>query len=520
MSTILLDCTLRDGGYINDWAFGQRRILGILGGLTTAGIDIIECGFLQDKPHSVEQALYNNVTEISSIIPKKSERTKFVAMMNSGEFDVSRLPDSASERLYGIRVVFHMHQADAALAECRAIKGKGYSAFLQPMGTDAYSDIELLKLVEKANELDPYAFYIVDSLGIMDNKDVVRLALLIHNNLKSTVALGFHSHNNLQLSFSNVQAFINMHLTRDSIVDSSVYGIGRGAGNLNTELIANYLNENHRTSYSVEHILQVFESHIRSLRAKFSWGYSLPYYLAAVHKCHPNYGTYMASRGTLPVTDIGVLLSKISPENKRSYSENLIESLYNEFCACKVNDYGSYEQLRDKLSGQPILLLAPGKSLVEYSCNISKIIEEQQPVVISINNVPEMYPVDYAFFSNRKRYEEHLHTNVVYIITSNVRCDDAETIVVDYVTLCNQQGRYSDNGALMLLSLLWRLGCESLFIAGLDGFTGNDYYEMDMQSILDPEWMASMNDAISRAVAQYSKHMRINFVTPSIYMKD
>jgi len=517
---MLLDCTLRDGGYINDWAFGQRRISEILGGLTIAGIDIIECGFLQDNPHGVEQALYNNVSEIGNILPQKAEQTKFVAMMNSSKFDLSKLSDTESEKLFGIRVAFHMHQADAALDECKTIKKKGYNAFLQPMGTDAYSDIELLKLVEKANELDPYAFYIVDSLGIMDGNDVVRLALLIHNNLKPSVVLGFHSHNNLQLSFSNVQAFINMHLTRDLIIDSSVYGMGRGAGNLNTELVANYMNESCSSCYNVEQILQVFESHIRSLRGKFSWGYSIPYYLAAVHKCHPNYGTYMASRGTLPVTDIGVLLSKIPPENKRNYSEQLIESLYDEYCACKIDDFRSYEQLKDNLSGRSLLLLAPGKSLIEYSNNISKIIEEQRPVVISINSVPDIYPVEYAFFSNRKRYEEHLYTNVIYIITSNIRSNYADTIVVDYVTLCNQQGRYSDNGALMLLSLLWRLGCESLYIAGLDGFTGNDYYERDMQSILDLEWMESMNAAIAHAVKQYSKHMRIRFVTPSIYMKE
>ena len=519
MSIKILDCTLRDGGYINDWQFGRRRITGVINGLTVAGVDIVECGFLQSKTHSTEQSLYNSVKEVESVLPLENESTEYVAMMDSGAFDVSKLSLNESSKLSGIRVVFHENQADAALEECRLIKEKGYKAFLQPMGTDAYSDKALLGLIEKANEIEPYAFYFVDSLGVMNGDDVIRLALLIHNNLKASITLGFHTHNNLQLAYSNIQKLISMSLKRDIIVDSSVYGMGRGAGNLNTELIASYLNENFETDYDVDQILRVYDEYIRSLREEFTWGYSIPYYLAAVHKCHPNYGTYMINRATLPVTDVGLLLSKIPTPNKRFYSEKLIEDLYVDFIANKVDDSKSYEELKQCLLAKQILLLGPGKSLVTHTSVINDFIAKTHPVVITVNHVTDKYPINYAFYSNRKRFEEQGHASIEYILTSNVISAENNSLVFDYMTLCNQWGVFSDNSALMLISLLLRLGCESVSVAGLDGYSGDDYYERELQNISDHEWQNSTNSMVTKAIMQYAKNMTINFITPSIYDK-
>jgi 4-hydroxy 2-oxovalerate aldolase len=441
-------------------------------------------------------------------------------MMNSGEFNISQLRDDESEAIFGIRVVFHEHQAKMALNECAILKEKGYRAFLQPMGTDSYSDKELLNLIEKANEIEPYAFYFVDSLGVMNGDDIIRMALLIHNNLKPGIKLGFHPHNNLQQASSNVQELVNMGLKRELIIDGSTYGMGRGAGNLHTELIANYLNEKHDTAYDVDWILRVYDEHIRSLREKFTWGYSIQYYLAAIHKVHPNYGTYLVNRATLPVTDIGVLLSSIPPKNKRQYSEKLIEELYSDYLANNIDDTDAYDILIKALKDKPLLLLGPGNSLLTHSSEITEFINESSPVVISINHAPEIYAINYAFFSNKKRFEERRATDDAYIITSNIEYSDYKAIKVNYSTLCNQQGRFSDNAALMLLSLLMRIGCKSVYIAGLDGYSCNDYYDKDMQNITDRELMESVNTAFTDAISQYSQRMRIQFITPSIYIKN
>jgi len=517
MSVKLFDCTLRDGGYINNWEFSQRCISGIITGLTAAGIDMVECGFLQDNPHSPEQSLFNSIAEMKQALPALHEHTEYVAMMNSGGFDVTKLSHEESGDIFGIRVAFHEHQIEVALNECRIITEKGYRAFLQPMGTEAYSDKKVLNLIEKANEIEPYAFYFVDSLGVMNSDDIIRMTLLVHNNLNASIRLGFHSHNNLQQAFSNVQELVNMRLKRELIVDSSIYGMGRGAGNLHTELIANYMNDKFDTTYNVDWILRVYDEHIRSLREKHTWGYAIQYYLAAIHKIHPNYGTYIVNRATLPVTDIGVLLSRIPVKSKRLYSEKLIEDLYFDYLADKIDDADSYAILTETLADKKLLLLGPGNSLLTHISEISGFIKENRPVVISINHAPEMYDVDFAFYSNRKRFEERRRNNNKYILTSNIKYTDTRVIKVDYSALCNQRGRFSDNAALMLLSLLVRVGCKSVHIAGLDGYSSNAYYDKDMQNITDRELMEKTNIAFSDAIIQYRQQMRIIFITPSIY---
>ena len=516
MGIRLLDCTLRDGGYVNNWNFGKRRIIGVINGLTSAKLDFVECGFLHNGLHTEGQSLYCSIEEIKCVLPQKRERTEYVVMMNSGEFDVTKL-DAESDMIFGIRVVFHEHQAESAIEECKIIQQKGYRAFLQPMGTDAYSDKSLIELVNKANAITPYAFYFVDSLGVMNSDDVIRIALLIHNNLKSGIVMGFHSHNNLQLSFSNVQTLINMRLKRDLIVDGSTYGMGRGAGNLHTELIAYYLNENFDAYYNVDQILRVYDGYIRSLREEYVWGYSVPYYLAAIHKCHPNYGSYLLNRGTLPVPDMGILLSSIAFSDRRLYKEKLIEELYTEYLADKIDDTNAILKLEKELHEKALLLLGPGKSLINCQDIIKKHITDNKPIVISINHVLEMYPIDYTFFSNRKRFEERRDINVNYILTSNIKYSENQAIIVDYMTLCNQRGRFSDNSALMLLSLLQRLGCKNVSVAGVDGDSGNDYYQKDIQGISDQEWIEEMNTTMTEAIMQYRQHMDIIFITPSRY---
>ena len=151
---------------------------------------------------------------------------------------------------------------------------------------------------------------------------------------------------------------------------------------------------------------------------------------------------------------------------------------------------------------------------------IKDYITTHNPIVVSINHVPDMYNVDFAFYSNRKRFEEHLNPDITHILTSNIKCGGGNVLTVDYTALCNQRGRFSDNAALMVFSLLQRLGCKSVSVAGLDGYSGSDYYDEDLDNDLDRVWKQNMNATITEAITQYSHNMEIHFITPSIYVKE
>lgn len=249
----------------------------------------------------------------------------YVAMACYGEYDLSQLSPYDGTSIEGIRVTFHYNEIEEALKYCRDIQKKGYKVFVQPVGTSSYTDEQLLSLIHKVNEMRPYAFYLVDTLGLMDKDELLRFFYLINHNLINGINMGFHSHNNLQLSFSNCQALTTVESNRTISLDSSVYGMGRGAGNLNTELIANYLNNHCGANYVIEPILEIVDEYISKIREKYNWGYSVPYYLAAINGCHPNYASYLNSKNTLNVKSISTILRMIEPEKRSLFDKNLVE---------------------------------------------------------------------------------------------------------------------------------------------------------------------------------------------------
>lgn len=176
----ILDCTLRDGGYINDFRFGKNGIKKIISQLTLAGIDIVECGFLEDGEYDEECSVYNRVEQIAELLPSDHRNTMYVAMACYGEYDISQLSDYDGKTIDGIRVTFHYNEVDEALGYCKAIIAKGYKVFVQPVGTSSYTDEQLFNLVKNVNELQPYAFYLVDTLGLMLKDDILRFYYLIN----------------------------------------------------------------------------------------------------------------------------------------------------------------------------------------------------------------------------------------------------------------------------------------------------------------------------------------------------
>lgn len=171
MSNIkILDCTLRDGGYVNEWYFGKKAIENIIFNLSMSNTDIVECGFLTNKPYDPDYSLFNSVERINERITcLEKSGTMYVAMIALGEreIDPRLLSDSYKTVLDGIRLTFHPHEIDKAFEWADIIMKKGYKLFMQPVGTTNYSDKQFLDLLERINRLEPYAFYIVDTLGLM-----------------------------------------------------------------------------------------------------------------------------------------------------------------------------------------------------------------------------------------------------------------------------------------------------------------------------------------------------------------
>lgn len=328
MSIQILDCTLRDGGYVNNWDFGENCISQIINNLSKSNIDIIECGFLSNIVYNKNLTLFNNINEIQNILPSKSINAKIVAMLTIGEdcYDITSLEDCSNKSITGVRVAFHKNQESIAINYSKILVNKGYDVFFQPMGTMQYTRQELLTLTRKINELNPYAFYIVDTLGEMNNFDTLNIFDIVDKNLSSNIKVGLHSHNNLQLSFSNSIALINANSSHELIIDSSVLGMGRGAGNLCTEMIAQYLNGVGLNKYDLTHIYDIIDNHILKIKQQFDWGYSAKYHISAINRCHPNYVKFLTDFYTFDCNKLNYILSNIDENKKYNFDQDYIKN--------------------------------------------------------------------------------------------------------------------------------------------------------------------------------------------------
>lgn len=263
----LLDCTLRDGGYINDWNFGEYTIRDILSKLIESGVDYIEVGFLRDCAYDPNRSLYNNCAEIARILPENRGNTKFTAMSLHNKYSIDKLEPYDGKTIDALRVTFHDYDIDEGLAYIRRVKDKGYKVFANPINIMGYSDEMILRLLQKINEIQPYAFSIVDTFGSMMKDDLQRIYSLIEHNLRKDIVIGLHLHENLALSYSLAQDFIGMKASgRDCVIDASMLGMGRSPGNLCMELIMDYMNKRESGHYDVNPVLDGIDDHIARLK--------------------------------------------------------------------------------------------------------------------------------------------------------------------------------------------------------------------------------------------------------------
>ena len=526
MSIKILDCTLRDGGYINDWKFGRKTIQSILDKLEHANIDIIECGFLTGMAQDRECSLFSSTHEIEEVLPQR-HRAMYVAMIAIGEKELhpSRLSPCDGKSIEGIRLTFHKEEIEQAISWAGIIMDKGYKVFMQPVGTVFYSDMELLSLVEKMNGLKPYAFYIVDTLGSMYRNEVSHRYYIIDENMSPEIHLGFHGHNNLQLAFSNAQVLGKIQSKRTLILDSSVYGMGRGAGNLPTELITQYINKNIQSQYDVAMIMDIYDEYISPIRKEYEWGYTVPYHIAASNVCHPNYAAYLINKQTLTMKDIEKIIKSIPEKDKMIFDRNLIRGLYSQYQSKKIDDSAAVGEIANRLRGRKVLLLAPGKSLLSDYKKIMDFIDREDPYVISVNFTDARYRIDAYFISNHKRMdtigqdirpEDQTRT----ILTSNVaEGKEGEFLSVDYDRYTNSDDMVSDNAGLMLLNLLRQCGADDVTLAGFDGYRSHsgNYYSRDLDFEVNKAEMLEKQERIRRQIKELAKTMRLTFLTASVY---
>jgi len=529
-SQILLDCTLRDGGFVNDWNFGFGSIKSIISRLDYAGVDIIEVGFIDERRNYDEnRSIFPDTDSIKPIFKNISKpKATIVGMIDYGTCNIEKITKQSESCLDGIRVIFKKEDQDNAIEYLKKIKDKGYKIFVNPVSITSYTNEEIAILIEKINRIKPNTVSVVDTYGLMHSKELLEYFEIFNEKLNIDIILGYHAHNNFQMAYANSITLMNKNFNRQLCVDSSLFGMGKSAGNVCTELLAMYMNESCGRDFNIHQIQEAIDVDILKEYEKKTWGYNFEYYISALHDCHPSYVQYLLEKKTLSVKSINELLEEIIKNKKLSYDKNLIEKLYNEYQDHFCDDSFAVNSLKNEIKNKKILLLGPGKSLQDNLIIINNYIEENNPLVFSINFLNELFPIDYIFMGNAKRYSQFFHkiygenTKGKIICTSNITEAGMKIdYMVNYSTLLAEEPVIRENPLIMFLNLLKNIGIMDLKIAGFDGYTQNNsknYYGDYIRLLYCQDNVILRNEAIKKELINISKYINISSLTPTKYL--
>lgn len=523
----VLDVTLRDGGCVNNFNFGQTYMEQILVAQEKSGVEMIEMGYLDDTNGTLQgRTQWKTVEAIhESFMKEKKPGITYLAIMDYGKFNVDNLPQRTDNSIDGIRVAFHKKDMHKIPEIGRKIMDKGYQFYVQPMITMRYSDKELLELIDMVNRQlpDASAFYIVDTFGEMHPNDVSRMINIVDHNLQSDMTLGFHSHNNLQLSYSNACYMLQFPTNRNLMLDSSIMGMGKGAGNLNTELLLEHLNISYGKDYNISPLLEVIDKVLNQLHSEFYWGYAPEYYLSSANHCTPSYASHFYNKHQLPIDQVGELLGMISEDKKISFDKNYAEELWRSYNERKVvDDTALVSEMKSLLKEKKILLIAPGKSIAIYRERIDELIKNNEVVSIGLN-LTEDFDVNYLMTTRQDVLEEAILKNKSVITTSNLSKGNRGNVkILNYKNWIDiSDGRTHDSSSVITFNLLKECGVKEILLAGFDGFMVNineNYSDPNLRRPVSVEQVNRRNAFYKRFIKELAlSGINVSFVTPSKY---
>ncbi|MCX7591741.1 MAG: aldolase catalytic domain-containing protein [Kiritimatiellae bacterium] len=284
----VLDCTIRDGGLINDHLFDDKIVKAVYDTCVEAGVDYIEFGYKASKkiyaPSKFGPWKFCDEDDLRRIIgeeKKPSIRISVMADAGRTDYHTDILPREKSV-IDCVRIACYINQIPTALDMVEDAHQKGYETMLQLMAVSTVNNQDLFEALRLVAKSPAEAIYLVDSFGALHSEQVRDLTRLYQMAMEGTgKEVGFHGHNNQQLAFANT---IEAIITGANRVDATIAGIGRGAGNCPLELLIGFL---HNPKFRLRPVLKCCAEIFVPLSKQLDWGYSSPYALTGQLNRHP-----------------------------------------------------------------------------------------------------------------------------------------------------------------------------------------------------------------------------------------
>jgi 4-hydroxy 2-oxovalerate aldolase len=504
---MILDCTLRDGGYYNNWDFPKEVVEAYLHAVAKANIDYIELG-LRNFPQQGFLGAYAYTTEQHLNTLKLPKGPIYGVMVDAKTILSSKLttvdainalfvPCSES-KIDLVRIAAHFHEVEDSGPMVARLKELGYTVgynLMQAGGKPSEIISEKAQIATSwGSNLD--VLYFADSLGNMNSDEVKRIIKALR--LEWQGPLGIHTHDNMSKGLDNCLAANDAGVTW---LDSTITGMGRGAGNTQTERLLTIF-ATQTSKYNPNPIYDLVIRHFEKMQKDYGWGSNLLYFLGAQHDVHPTYIQNLLSNAQYGTEEIIAAIGYLSKlDGTTSYNGSVLETAVN-FNSSSKSISGS-TALVDLFLEKEILILTNSVSTKKYQTAIELYIKEKNPIVISVNINQFIEPslIDYYIISHNVKFltDAEKYKNLKKpIILPKHRFDDDEACAlneIEYIDLgfsnkselLTVSNSYIDTKydytSAYLLGMLLISKPKLVYLVGFDGYQNDDSRQQDMTNL-------------------------------------
>jgi 4-hydroxy 2-oxovalerate aldolase len=489
----ILDCTLRDGGYYTSWDFESADAEKLVLALSKAGVDIIELGY-KSLANNAFYGLFKYCHEDMLQFFAANHDAEYAFMIDAKEFVTTGdeickrdldgiIKDKTRSCFDWVRIATYFSTMEAMPALATYFSDKGYKVSLNLMGGSLITRDQLLRALKIAEKSNLSAFYFSDSFGSFYPEDVIGHLRFIRQHYPGEI--GLHLHDNQGLAYANGVAAVGEGI---DFIDSTVLGMGRGAGNLATDQLMQFCKEKlGMERYYPNQLLGITNNYILPLKEKYKWGQSFSYMLSGLKNIHPTYCQALNDDNRYTMAQVYQILERIPDENRNKFTRDVLDRAIKEVFEKPSGNHSLTHIPEFSLTHHDkILIAASGPSTLKYKpallklielkdlylmeCNDTGFFEEIEQKIIVILN--EIRLQRYVGQQNKKRGRQVVITGVAalpeYLIFDGLRHFPYELGVFDISSGHLSIPDYDVGMYCVALSIL--SGAKEIYLAGFDGF--------------------------------------------------
>lgn len=500
-----LDCTLRDGGYYNDWDFEPLLVQDYLQAMDALQIDFVEIGFRTLKNQNFKGGFaYSTDNFLNRLTIPLGLVNKIGVMINGSEIADPKTQLICLKKLFKhkskspvtlVRIACHIHEFINCLPAAKWLNEQGYLVGFNLMQIADRSSEEITQLAQAANAYPIDVLYFADSMGSLNSDQLTDIIRAFQKGWKG--ALGIHTHDNIGQAVNN-----SIHSVKSGItwIDSTVTGMGRGPGNAQTEYVILALSDYRQNRGNSIKLLELIRKYFKPMQNSYGWGMNPFYYLTGQYGIHPSYIQEMLQDQRYNEEDIMAVIDFLKIKGGKKFNLDTLESARHFYSGEPLGTWEPDTLIKDKT----VLILGTGPSIKKYHSAIEDFIDHNQPYVIALNTESNIRHelIDARAACHPARLladcQEHLKLPEPLItpfsmLPEAVKTNLAKKVILDFGVIISNQGfsfnkNYCESPSSLVIAYTLAIAnsgkAKKIILAGFDGYNADDPRSQEMDQLL------------------------------------